>query len=413
MVEEYFIEGVANAYQSPDGSFPRPDGHWEAVPVADAPYRTRILVVRPTDPGRFNGTVLLNWSNVSAGVEAEAPSSGEPYEGYAWVGVSAQEVGLFGFPAGMGGGASRRAQPLVDHDSTRYGKLVHPGDQASFDIFAAAAIAVGPNRSADVDPLGGLDVQRVLATGGSQSAMRLATYLNALHHRLPVIDGCVLRAWEGRGPLLEEGSVSFGTRTAIRDDIDVPVIVVNSEFETLPVFLAGVQDAPMVRIWEVAGAPHGVARGPVAESGVWGRNPLNIQPVFDAALRQAHHWSSGGPSAPSQPRIEVVDGSPPHVRRDSQGNAVGGIRLPELAVPTAEYRGSSMSATGLALFGASRRFSNEDLRTLYASRAAFIQRWDSAVEALVGAGSLRPEDAPAWKERGNEVALPPDDQREA
>ena len=68
--------------------------------VGEARYRTRILVVRPGDPARFNGTVLLNWQNVSAGIEGGAPA-GRDLRGYAWVGVSAQEVGLYGFPAGM------------------------------------------------------------------------------------------------------------------------------------------------------------------------------------------------------------------------------------------------------------------------------------------------------------------------
>ncbi len=399
------MEGVANAYRYADDSHPPRNGRWEAVPFADAPYRTRILVVRPRHPAHFNGTVLLNWNNVSAGVESEAPSTGETYEGYAWVGVSAQEVGLFGFPAGVGG--RRRKQPLVDYDSYRYGTLRHPGDPASFDIFAAAAIAVGPNRAAEVDPLGGLDVRRVIGTGGSQSAMRLATYLNALQRREPVIDGFVLRVWEGRAPLLEEGPVGFGTRTAIRDDIDVPVVVVNSEFEAMPVFLAGGQDGPMLRIWEVTGAPHGVAWGSSHKKGEWSRNPLSIDPVFDAAVRAVHHWVSGGPSAPRQPRIEIVDGSPPRIRRDSLGNALGGIRLPEVAVPTAEYRGSSIGATGFALFGAARPFSDDVLRSLYPSRQEFNQRWALAVDALLDAGALRPEDGPAYKQRANEVVLPP------
>jgi hypothetical protein len=408
VVEEYLIDGIANAYRFANDAHPPRNGHWDAVSFAEAPYRTRILVVRPIDPAQFNGTVLLNWANVSAGVESEAPSTGETYEGYAWVGVSAQEVGLYGFPAGVGG--RRKKQPLVDYDSYRYGKLLHPGDPGSFDIFTAAALAVGPNRAADVDPLGGLHVQRVIATGGSQSAMRLAAYLNALHHKAQVIDGFVLRAWEGRAPLLEEGAVAFGTRTAIRDDIDVPVVVVNSEFEAMPVYLADGHDAPMLRIWEVTGAPHGVAWGSSARKGEWTRNPLSIEPIFDAAVRAVHHWASGGPSAPSQPRIEVVEGSPPHLHRDSLGNALGGIRLPEVAVPTAEYRGSSVGATGVALFGASRRFSDEVLRELYPSREHFIQRWEAAVDALVGAGTLRPEDAPGYKQRADEVVLPSDDE---
>jgi hypothetical protein len=41
---------------------------------ADAEYRTRILVVRPRDPEQFNGTVVVNWQNVSAGVESGTPT---------------------------------------------------------------------------------------------------------------------------------------------------------------------------------------------------------------------------------------------------------------------------------------------------------------------------------------------------
>ena len=34
-----------------------------------APYRTRIVVVRPQDPTQFNGTVVLEWLNVSSGFD--------------------------------------------------------------------------------------------------------------------------------------------------------------------------------------------------------------------------------------------------------------------------------------------------------------------------------------------------------
>ena len=80
------------------------------------------------------------------------------------------------------------------------GDLRHPGDQGSFDIFSQAARAVGPTRNASVDPMGGLDVRRVVATGGSQSAMRLVAYINAVHPPDQAIDGFLLSLWEGRAP---------------------------------------------------------------------------------------------------------------------------------------------------------------------------------------------------------------------
>jgi hypothetical protein len=407
VLEEYVLEGVANAYTSHGAGGIPPDGRWSATEIGEAPYRTRILVLRPADPNGFNGTVLLNWQNVSAGVESGTPSGGEMYNGYAWVGVSAQEVGLYGFPAGARGEFRRDVRPLVDHDPERYGGLQHPGDQGSFDIFTAAALAVGPNRSGPVDPLDGLEVRRVVATGASQSAMRLATYLNAVHPTALAIDGFVLALWEGRGHRLEEGPVALGARSSIRDDLDSPVVVVNSEFETIALHQAGSVDSGAQRIWEVAGAPHAALRSDLAsEPGVWGHNQLSIQPVFDAAVRRVHEWVMQGIAAPSQPRIEVDDEHRPRIRRDDRGNAIGGIRLPEVAAPVAEYRGMSFGTGMPPLFGAARRFSDDELQTLYRSRADYDARWSAAVEGLVDSGCLLPEDVPALLARSEQVHLP-------
>jgi hypothetical protein len=37
----------------------------------DHPYKTRIVVRRPADAKRFNGTVLVEWDNVTNGFDAE------------------------------------------------------------------------------------------------------------------------------------------------------------------------------------------------------------------------------------------------------------------------------------------------------------------------------------------------------
>ena len=89
--------------------------------------------------------------------------------------MSAQRVGIDGLP-----GAEERG--LRAWDPERYGSLEHPGDDYSFDIFTHAARAVGRDRGAlAVDPMGGLPVRHVVtATGGSQSAIRLNSYLNGI-----------------------------------------------------------------------------------------------------------------------------------------------------------------------------------------------------------------------------------------
>ena len=70
---EFSVEGTATSYelQGERGA----DGHWEVTPGTGAPFRTRILVRRPIDPSRFSGTVVVEWHNVSAGIDA-APDWG-------------------------------------------------------------------------------------------------------------------------------------------------------------------------------------------------------------------------------------------------------------------------------------------------------------------------------------------------
>ena len=415
VMEEYHLDGVTVAYAPVEGTSLGPDGRWDVEVVGEAGYRTRLLVVRPRDPARCNGTVVLHWQNVSAGYELGSADLDELFDGgFAWVGVSAQEIGLYGFPAGMvrGAAALARVPPLVEHDRERYGELRHPGDQGSFDIFTQAARAVGPARhqllAGGPDPLGGLPVARVVAAGGSQSAMRLVAYANAVHPLEHAVDGFLLTVWEGRAPRPHEGAISFaGVRTTVRPDLDVPMVVVNSEFEATVMTSLPIRpvDTDRVRLWEVAGTPHGVARrGRTLAHGLE-VNRLSYRPVHEAALRALQRWLVDGVAAPAQPRIEV-DAATGQLRRDQHGNAVGGVRLPELEAPTAEHRGLWMGTGRAPLYGASRPFDEAQLRALYPTRAAFTARWEAAVDALAATGALRPEDAPAMKARAAEVALP-------
>jgi hypothetical protein len=408
VVEEFQLAGLATAYAIAGASTPTSDGRWEIEPFAEGDFRTRLLVVRPDDPARFNGTVVLNWQNVSAGFEGGAPSGGELYDGYAWVGASVQEVGLYGAPMGMTRGPNLPGRALVDHDPERYGELFHPGEPACFDMFSQAARAVGVDRVGGPDPLGGLDVQRVVATGASQSAMKLVAYANGLHPRHRVIDGFLLSVWEGRAPRLDDGPMSFSyLRCKVRDDLDTPVIVVNSEFETPAVQPLGALDSETFRMWEVAGTPHGsMRRAGTPDSRGWTANTLSIGPVYEAALRAMHSWLADDVPAPSQPRIETQSGTPPSIRRDRFGNAIGGIRLPDMAAPVAEHRGMAFGSGRAPLLGASRPFDEAELRLLYPTRTAFVERWCEAVDDLVASGALRPGDAAAQKERVASIELP-------
>src|SRR6202012_3248334 len=87
---------------------PRADGKGDATPAETAPYATRIVVIRPADPKAFSGTVAVEWLNVTGGLDAGPDWTYSHRQmlrsGMAYVGVSAQKVGVEG-GGGMGGTA--------------------------------------------------------------------------------------------------------------------------------------------------------------------------------------------------------------------------------------------------------------------------------------------------------------------
>src|SRR5687768_13525877 len=65
---EYRAAGTATSYRS-EGELPT-DGTFELEPGDEADYATRIVVRRPAGKADFNGTVVVEWLNVSGGADA-------------------------------------------------------------------------------------------------------------------------------------------------------------------------------------------------------------------------------------------------------------------------------------------------------------------------------------------------------
>ena len=99
-VEEFIAKGIATSYK--EVSKQEPDGKWlvEANTSDTASYTTRILVMKPKETDKFNGKVLVEWINVSGGFDYTPARLMMWRElirsGWAWVGVSAQKVGIEG-----------------------------------------------------------------------------------------------------------------------------------------------------------------------------------------------------------------------------------------------------------------------------------------------------------------------------
>jgi hypothetical protein len=429
--EEFFFEGTANEYDV------------ISAPLASAtvrstgnPYRTRMIVRRPVSPDRFNGVVLVEWLNVTSGFNLDAlwllQQDHLMREGYAYVGVSVQRVGVQGLPADPAHPTSLRLWSPVRYatlDVTAGGRFVlangggpDASDALSFDIMAQAGQAV--KRPAGVDPLGGLAGDRmVLAAGVSQSEGFLVAYYNSVHPRDPVYDAFFLYLGISRG--------AYGAfRLPLRSDLATPVFKINTENDValLGEYTIRQPDSTTLRTWEIAGASHvgfdprglrtalqvrddiplasltGCALGP----------PLSHIPssrALDAALDHTARWVADGIQPPSAPRIQLaiappVPPPPPiaftpppaPVVRDIDGNALGGLRLSQHSVPTATNTGINTGPGFCVLFGTHVPFSRERLSLLYRSHGAYVSRVVRATDENLLAGYLVPADAEADKD---------------
>jgi hypothetical protein len=405
--QEYFVSGTANRYETPEGASGKVlDGNHK--------YRTRLLVRRPADAKKFNGTVIVEWNNVTSGHDLDI----DWYQihdhlirsGYAWVGVTAQRIGV-------------EALKVWNHE--RYGSLdVTDGgtitnDSLSYDVFADVGRAAREPHGADF--LGGLKPQRVFATGHSQSSARLATYVNSVHPLDPVFDAVILH----------------GGGSKIRTDLKIKVWKLNSETDVIIGQGAVRQpDTANFRTWDVAGDSHVdtqfiASRGKLASRDgnpiapgftpgqrgggrnapapapqlAAGGNPCDLPTYSDvpfyqvmaAALDHLVAWVKDGKAPPTAPPIDITAAGPPAViARDASGNSSGGgIRLAGIAVPIAVNTGQNTGPGFCWLYGSHVEFDQPKLASLYPTHAAYVAAVRAVTENNVKAGYILRPDADA------------------
>jgi hypothetical protein len=402
--EEFYVAGKANRYRIRDVM-----ANAELIDTRH-PYLTRVLVRRPANPARFNGTVVVEWLNVSLGHDADFVYASIREllvrDGYAWVGVSAQHVGVEGL---IGSNPSRYGKLSVaaSNQDPAGGKEIDPpgrgagGDVLGWDIFSQVGATVAKQAS---PMMGGLKVRQVIAAGESQSSFRLGMYHNSIHPMHRIYNGFLLY---DRGP-----------EFALRTDLGTKLVSFGSEF--MNVFLKGSPqpDSTDQRWWEIAGASHEsldeivnymdpqihrdhALKGPdgasisltdfetadCAITPVWSRVPNGD--VMKAALKGLNTWLTSGVAPPTVPRL-VSDGQKQLIR-DAQGRVAGGIHTAAYDVPRATNGAYGSGKCTLA--GYHIDFTPQQMCERYGSHAEYVAQVQRVVNANVRDRVLLPEEA--------------------
>ncbi|HEY1826539.1 MAG TPA: alpha/beta hydrolase domain-containing protein [Acidimicrobiales bacterium] len=441
---EFFLSGTATSFKSAKAL--NKNGQWTVTPAARAKYTTRVIVYRPINPARFDGTVDVEWLNVTGGIDAAAAwLTGHPEmirAGMAYVGVDAQEGGIYGQAGSIA--TADGAGGIKQTDPARYGSLVHPGDSFSYSIFEQAGAAVHASAS---KLLGGLKPTHVLAIGESQSAFRLVTYIDAIQPlSAGVYDGYLVYSRGGDGANLSQSpqaNIATPTPTYIRTDLHVPVLLFETEADLLVLgdVVARQPATAEIRQWETAGTAHDDTYGLLYSRADDGDGVPDVEafesmltPPKDpipgivdcplpinagshtyelrAAIAALNTWVGKGVAPPQSPRLDVAANDKAFMT-NAQGNALGGIRPPQVvaavaklsglgqpgtvAAPSAGQQTSSSAAVGAGalcgIFGTTVPFTAAQLSALYPTHSAFVKKWDSATAAEVRQGYLLAPDA--------------------
>lgn len=418
--EEFVVSGTANVYSYVNVAI-QPDVE---VLKANVPYATRILVRRPVSPQRFNGTVFIEVLNATAGWDGDPIwQSTHEYmirKGAAWVGMSTKPATVDFLRESWG------QPPWPPRNASRYAGLSMPEFGQVWDMLSQIGALLKTPKSDD-NPLSAFDVQRLIMVGYSQSAAYQVTYANSIHKGAQMPDGTSIydgyyiaaggaAAKHITGPTdaTPESLTSGNGRNLTR--VDAPVIRFQTQTEVVRSYVVRQSEAdfPLLRFYEMAGGSHvdshlnslggqALARDLGLPTGfcptpVNPFNPIRIGFVQSALMEALDRWitSSIPPPASQFMQLAMKNGSTV-LARDIDGNAVRGIRPPDIQVPLGTYEESNSGPGFCGLFGGFVPFDDSKLKILYKNHAAYLNRFIQAVENSIQEGFLLRQDGLAQR----------------
>ena len=356
--KEYFISGTANGQ----------------------PYKTRIVVRKPSSNSKFSGLVL---------VEPMHPSgSAHMFEYTSVYSMSSGHAAVEILTGGL--------QQVIDSNPERYKDVrVAPGQTS--EILAQVGSLIKSREASS--PFAGLAVRKIVLAGTSATAGTLIQYLPAhMVYRTPDMQ----RIYDGFMPT-SNGSV-------IRQ-VDVPLIHVPTmhEVRTANITTRPDGDAPgdQYRLYEFPGMGHVDTHDNARLQPNPCKYPLStflMQAYMSVALNYLFQWVDKGTLPPKADRI-VKDGA--SMALDEHGNPRGGIRNPYVDVPVTKYsvpnegavplianpsayvtkNGGQQAANQMCSLSAYQTdFSKDQLKQLYGSKKNYRSKVEKRLAELEKSG---------------------------
>jgi len=315
-------------------------------------------------------------------------------------------------------------------------------DGLIWDMLAQLGVLLKSENRQQILP--GFSEPKLFMTGVSQSSILIYTWTAAFHdyYRLPdggpIYDGYLAIV----GPALARlnqcaKDVPLEDPRQKLDPPDVPFITLSSEGEN---WLSKYTHRPNafnetggIVSYEVAGAAHSALEIPGAPRRIVGtptdeeveivapksfdlslmvrlmlgsaeRSDFVWRPVVRAAYENLKLWANEGIRPPQTPFLEYDEQL--RVARDEWGNARGGLRLPYIDAPLAQYTGSISDAGLGGTIGTKEPLPDATLKALYPNQAVYVEKFSQATDRVVSSRLVLPEDGEPMKKAARDVSLP-------
>ncbi|MGZ9808899.1 alpha/beta hydrolase domain-containing protein [Pseudoroseicyclus sp. H15] len=356
--DEFFVTGEANG----------------------APYTTRFVFRHPADPEAFSGYVAIETLHPAQSAQMWMASRvGGMMNGHGYVEV-VNTPGLIG--------------SLQAYNDQRYGDLAIEGavtEQGQPDPAQNEIIAQIANLVQTANPLGEEWNAEYLVMSGASATSRTA--MNFMEQEnganawtaedgSPIIDA--MYVWDTDGP----------TQEVLDSTYHVPVIILSTQTEFMDGPRTFAEDSDeegsQFRLYQVAGMPHLESRE-MYEAG-WSDCTAPIDDFwYNAMVFQGmdwmYNWLANGDAPPMADKIEYesdeVDAA---IVTDEYGNAMGGVRSPQVEVPRETFTTPNGGGFVCTLMGVVEPLPQETLDTLYTSPGDYAKKLTDATVDLIEQG---------------------------